>query len=188
MPGVFDHPSAGMPTVFGDVKDPFYSVGAIGKRIRGFRSFAEPTKVATPWQAAGARGLFAKVGAIGSTKIGRAIGEVGKLTKAGLQGIWHPAGWGKAAYGGTGGLLSGLARRAIGPAIILGVFGLLGAARNLIGGGYSMEGPGVAWGHTPGESIPYTNTTMLFSTANRTTQSMGATGSLAFALHNQRKG
>jgi hypothetical protein len=187
MPGVFDHPSAGMPTVFGDIKDPFYSVGAIQERVRGFRSFAEPAKMATPWQAAGARGFFAKTGVIAS-KIGRVVsgitGVIGTVGKA----AWHPAMWGKAAYGGTGGLLSGLARRAIGPAIILGAFGLLGAARNLIGGGYSMEGPSVAWGHTPGESIPYTNTTMSFSTANRTTQSMGATGSLAFALHNQRKG
>ena len=50
-----------------------------------------------------------------------------------------------------------------------------------------MESPAVAWGHTPGMTAPYTDTTMTFTTANRTTQNMGATGSLAFALHNQRK-
>jgi hypothetical protein len=186
MPGVFDHPSAGMPTVFGDVKDPFYSIGAIRSRIAGFRSFEEPARIATAWEAAGPRGFFAKAGLVAS-RVGRAVGGVAGAVGAVGRAAWHPRMWGIAARGGTGGFFSGLARRALGPAVILGAFGLLGAARNLVGGGYSMEGPNVAWGYTPGMGSPYTDTTMTFATANRTTQSMGATGSLAFALHNQRK-
>lgn len=98
-----------------------------------------------------------------------------------------PAMWGRAAAGQSSSLLGALGKRALGPGIILGAFGLLSGARNLISGGYSATGPGVAWGHTPGMATPYTDTTMTFGTVNRMSQNMGATGSLAFALHNQRK-
>jgi hypothetical protein len=186
MPGVFDHPSAGMPTVFGDIKDPYYGLQAVQERARGFKSFAEPGRMATAWEAAGARGFFARAGVVAS-KAGSVLSGAGRMIRGASKFAVSPAMWGRAAAGGTGGIFSAIARRAVGPGIILGAFALLGGARNLIGGGYSAEGPGVAWEHTPGMASPYTDTTMTFSTANRTTQSMGATGSLAFALHNQRK-
>ncbi len=138
-------------------------------------------RMATSWQMAGAGGFFgrtfARAGVIGGA-VSSVVGKVGRAA-------WHPAMWGMAARGGSGGLLSKIARRAAGPAILLGAFGLLGVARSLISGGYSMDGPNVARGYTPGMSSPYTNNTMSFGTVDRT---MGATGSLAFALHNQRKG
>jgi hypothetical protein len=133
-------------------------------------------RMATPWQMAGAGGFFAKAGVIGSGIIG-AIKNIG----------FGPAMWGMAAGSKSSSILGAIAKRAIGPGIILGGFGLMAASRTLTGAAYSMDGPNVAWGHTPGMSAPYTDTPMTFSTANRTTQSMDATGSLVFALHNSRK-
>lgn len=95
--------------------------------------------------------------------------------------------WGVAAGGKSKTLLGNVARRAIGPGIILGGFGLVAAGKSLTGGGYSMEGSNVAWGRTPGMNTPYALAPMSFSADSRFAQDMGVDGSLAFAMHNQRK-
>ena len=115
---VFEHPSARVPTVFGSRSDPRYSLKAIQGRVQGFMSGGEPTRMATGWQAAGARGIFAKAGAVASGTAG-IIRGTGKFA-------FGPAVWGMAAGGKYRGILGAMARRAVGPGIILGAFALLG--------------------------------------------------------------
>lgn len=80
---------------------------------------------------------------------------------------------------------SGLMKKLAFPAAIAGGFGLVGAGRNLISGGYNMDPAQVAWGHTPGATMtPYTDTPMSF---RRNFSDMNANGSLALSLWNQRK-
>jgi hypothetical protein len=129
------------------------------------------SRIVAPWQRAGAF-------------ISSAAGIV---KEAGRFAI-GPSVWGAAAAKKSSSLFGAIARRAAGPAAILGAFGLFSAARNLLGGGYSMASPNVAWGYTPGMVSPYTETPMTFGTANITSQNMAASGSLVFALHNSRKG
>lgn len=123
--------------------------------------------------------------------LGAVGGAIGRVT-GGIMGIGRtaigPGMWGVATNMRTRGLLSGIGKRLIGPGIVAGGFGAIAANRNLIGGAYSMDSPNVAWGYTPGMSAPYNNTTMLFGDEPRITRNMSATGSIAFALHNQRKG
>ena len=116
--------------------------------------------------------------------VSRAVGVVQEAGKF----AFGPAIWGVAAGGKSKSLLGAIGRRAVGPGIVLGGFGLALASRSLTGGAYSMEGPNVAWGHTPGMSTPYGFETMGFGSDNRFTQNMGASGALAFAMHNSRKG
>jgi hypothetical protein len=73
------------------------------------------------------------------------------------------------------------------PYVFAGAFGLGAIGMGVLGSGYRMDSPRTAWGRTPGMAAPYGRSTMSFRTVP-TSFDMGAIGSLAFALHNQRKG
>ena len=141
----------------------------------------QPTRIASKWEVAvpGVMGFVHKLGAAGSSVMGAM-----KWTAKAATG---PAMWGMFARGKSGSLLGAVAKRAIGPGILIGAFGLMSAGRNLIGGAYSQASPNVARGYTPGVTTPFNDYTMSFSHGNISTQTMGATGALNFALHNQRK-
>ena len=85
---------------------------------------------------------------------------------------------------GVGAFLPGAAKLLI-PGLLVGAAGLGMASRNLLGGGYSMEG--AARGYTPGAYSPYEDTPMAFGTYRRSWMDSGASGDLLLSLHNQRK-
>lgn len=147
----------------------FSSVSAID-RTRGMaRGVADKTK-----------SLFARVKGIFSSPANFLSG-VGRAAKATYKFATGPKVLGLGGYS-----KSILGKMAI-PGILLGAYGAYNAASNLLGGGYSLDNPATAWGHTPGAYTPYENTPMNFSMLNRTGLEMDATGSMAFALHNMRK-
>ena len=140
-------------------------------------------RMASPWSMPGARGILGGIGASASGMFSSIAGRIGKATGFAFGSSM----WGVAAAGKSRSFLGAIGRRAIGPGLILGAFGIAGAAKGLLGGGYSMDGPDVARGYTPGISDLYQNNPMTFTNTNRVTPDLGATGALAFALHNQRK-
>jgi hypothetical protein len=62
------------------------------------------------------------------------------------------------------------------------------ALGNLTEGGFSMHSPEAQWGYQRGMSSPYESNPMSFGQLNWSSSHTGATGSLAFALSNRRKG
>jgi hypothetical protein len=153
------------------------------------------TRMATRREIVNSRGFFGRQSGrasmlfsnIAQGKAGRFVNEIANTVGAIGKFAIGPGMWGAAAGTSSRTFLGAIAKRAIGPGIMLGAFGLISATRGLLNGGYTTTGPNVAWGHTPGISTPYEDTTMTFSAANRMAQDMAATGSIAFALHNRRK-
>jgi len=92
----------------------------------------------------------------------------------------------KTAWGPVGFGVFGITKRLMMPALILGGFGAMRAGQGLLNAPYDIHSPRAAWGYTPGMTAPYTQYPMEFSSIPRNID-MGATGSLAFALHNNRK-
>ena len=150
--------------------------GATLSNIGGIASSVARRVGGIAWGTAKVAGRTGKV----AWKIPKAIRSVGRLALG-------PAAWGMAAGGKSSNLLGALGRRALGPGIVLGGFGLMAGAKALTGGAYSTKGPNVAWGYTPGMNSPYESVPMSFSADNRFSQDMGVSGALAFALHNRRK-
>jgi hypothetical protein len=81
-----------------------------------------------------------------------------------------------------------LAGRLLGPGIMLATLGAAKAAFNFLQGGYDMTKASYSY-NPPGASATYRNFPMEFSLHSRTAygNNLNATGSLAFALHNQRR-
>lgn len=73
------------------------------------------------------------------------------------------------------------------PLIFAGGFGAMSAGLGLMNSGFQMDSPRTAWGYTPGMESPYTQGPMSFRSIPNV-NNMESTGSMAFAMHNMRKG
>ena len=115
----------------------------------------------------------------------KTLGSVGKTAKSIGKFAWGPQVW------GLGGLVKGkgaLAARLAIPGLLLGAYGAYQLKSNLIDRPYNMNSPLASWGYDPGARNVEESPIMSFG-QNRSSiySNTGATGSLAFALHNNRK-
>jgi len=118
--------------------------------------------------------------------IGGAFKTVRSAAKAARWAVESPSMWGRAAARPADTISGFIGRRAMGPGIILGGLGAVALGASAIHGG-TIGTEGAARGYTPGITVPYQYGPMNFSLSNMNSMNTGATGSLAFALHNSRK-
>ena len=136
----------------------------------------------------------------GSFKAATGVGDFNWSAMKSAPGAFKTAmnvarGAGKFAWGprvwGLGGLVKGkgaLAARLAIPGLLLGAYGAFQLESNLIDRPYDMNSPLASWGYDPGARNVEEFPIMSFG-QNRSSiySNTGATGSLSFALHNNRK-